>query len=433
MPVTKNIAICLILLVCAFPAKAQDSTSTFLSRLSDWTILYAISIDDFLQEERANFQIATGKRPYVTAILETDHWLLSRLNEVTKERYSSLNPKAFHIRLVFTSSASGKYRVQARMEDDENRDLTELENSFNDAYSTSSVEIVNAPTQLGKQISETWKAYQAMFPDPKGSSLYIRRMHDGAVFSEGEVMEIDPEFGETVEVELLNSDLQIINTDQSQWQNASPYENHAIVDLQNREEISLQASTYNRSVKILVRKKHSLMELKEKVRLLLIEILESKRKEAMARVDSLKSDSSMLLTEIRNIQDSINRANIPLVEIDGFQSAGVFSMYESPVVLTNQEEKRFYDVPQLRRGAENMKEYLIVHNNLRQQLSIIGFVNLLMDDPQKLLQLVENLLVNSGQLLGQLMTGRDHEENKTTARNIVISFVNQQLLLIAQK
>jgi hypothetical protein len=429
-----KIRFCILALLVAITniSRAQeDTTAGFLTSLSDWTVLYAISTDDFLQEERSLFQVATGKRPYITATMQTDHWLLSRLNRVTELRYDHISPSAFDIRLSFLQIEPGKYDIQAQMSDDEEHDLSAIETQFNEHYKNNPLQLSRIMEDLSPRIIEAWDTYQQQYPDESNAKLYIRQVADGAVFSNGETMEVDPEFGETIEVELLNSNFEVITAAQSQWQNASPYENKAIVDLRNRQEVTVTGSTYRNTVSVVVRKKQGLLELKEQIKVLLTEILESKRAQVLARIDSLRSDSSSLISRIRAVQDSINRANIPMIEIEGFQSAGVFSMYESPVALSNQEERRFYDVPQLKRGADNIREYLILRQNLRRQVNIVGFINLVVDDPKRLLVLVEDLILNSGQLLGQLLTGTDAEDNRTTARNIIVAFVNQRLLAIS--
>ncbi len=166
-------------------------------------------------------------------------------------------------------------------------------------------------------------------------------------------------------------------------------------------------------------------DLKEIVRSLLKEALAAKRQQLQGSLDSLRNDSTSIETTLGQQIARLEKGNVAM-EDDGGQMKMLF---DQPVVI--EDSALFKRSAEREKGFELIRKRKNVFNQIISKVNIEAFIDLAVDDPEKLKLLTDDLLSNSGTLLAQLLVGKDNQGDRAQAMDIVFRYVNQNIERLA--
>jgi predicted chitinase len=72
-----------------------------------------------------------------------------------------------------------------------------------------------------------------------------------------------------------------------------------------------------------------------------------------------------------------------------------------------------------------------IRQTIRRKVNVVAFANLVVDHPERLNSLLDELINNSGRLMAQLILNTDEKTIRQSARNVVVDYLNKNLEKIA--
>lgn len=213
---------------------------------------------------------------------------------------------------------------------------------------------------------------------------------------------------ETVERKVRGSDLLFPQTQAGQW--AIMAESGS-----NKATVGVKVVNFN-------------LDWKAIVKTILYEALQSQLEKTQGKIDSLEAAGAGNESELRTQLSKIEEANYPL-EPDG---SSLKSAYDEPQVLTGQDTVRFYSNEVRAEGFKKLRKFKKHFVEVLLQVNTAAFIDILVEDPKKFEELLENLVNDSGSLVIEIVTATlDQSERDGKIRKVVIDYLNANLVRLA--
>lgn len=421
--------------------QAQNNSDTsklkFFDKVVHWLSAYELSAPDFMEEEKLQFKNSCYSFVYIEALITTDVWIFSQLNKVTTARIAEKNQPYFNFKLQFIPNEEfTSYTLTANLSSSEAKEvsLSKYEKDLNDTFSSKTY---SDPLEAMEDITESIGRILALISEELGNSLapdLYFRIHDTPLtYFDHETIEVYPDEQQTVELEVLNARNEVIPGGEVKWKNASPVENRAVVDLRDYPSKKVSAESEGEVITADVRLINDIEDIRELVRSILVETLTATKQQSLDSIKLFKQDSSDARISFQKQQEVFESMNVQVTENKRMQSLGVYSLYSQPIRYTEQEKEKFYQHPELKKGAESAQKLLVSQRKKQRHLNTIALIDKILYQPQSLDEFLDDLLSQSGQLLARLLLGKNREGKKEDARGIVIQYINQRIIFSANE
>jgi hypothetical protein len=410
------------------PSDAQSKTK-FADKIGHWLYAYGMSSPDFLPEDRAAFKEKAFAEVYVEATINYDAWMFNLLNKVTQFRYPAKQMPhiIFEVKFTPTDATLTAYNIgfaiQATSEVSVN-----LQNIANEAAADLSGKTYTEPAKAVEDIEKAIKAALNTLADKLGDELAPNLLvrYANEVFWNGHEIGVMEGEGNYVELEAVDKTGAPINPSQLTWTNADPFESKGVVDMTgvNAKEVTLVKTGEERNpLRVMVKRVGTSEDINELLKMLIVEVLAAKKQQARDTIVVLRQDST---TTARNINEQL--ALLEAANLKMENSGVLFSgLYDTPPNMSVADTVLFHGNTQRSRGFEFLKKRRRLSNTIRKKINLVAFADLVVDNPEKLKDLLNELLTNSGRLVARIILNKDSKAQKDNARNIVIDFLNQNL------
>jgi hypothetical protein len=162
---------------------------------------------------------------------------------------------------------------------------------------------------------------------------------------------------------------------------------------------------------------------------LIVEVLSAKKQEVQDTLDFLQQNSVANAKKIKQYIANLERYNFPM---EGPASGSL--MFPTPLYRADSAALMNTDNEQTRNIATSilaLKKQKAIKRKIKIKANVAAFADLVVDNPERLEDLLDELLRNSGSLIAQLILNRDNSGARQTARNIVVDFINRNIERIA--
>jgi hypothetical protein len=413
------------------PSDAQSKTK-FADKIGHWLYAYGMSSPDFLPEDRAAFKEKAFAEVYVEATINYDAWMFNLLNKVTQFRYPAKQMPhiIFEVKFTPTDATLTAYNIgfaiQATSEVSVN-----LQNIANEAAADLSGKTYTEPAKAVEDIEKAIKAALNTLADKLGDELAPNLLvrYANEVFWNGHEIGVMEGEGNYVELEAVDKTGAPINPSQLTWTNADPFESKGVVDMTgvNTKEVTLVKTGEERNpLRVMVKRVGTSEDINELLKMLIVEVLSAKKQQARDTIVLLKQDSVHNLDSL-SMQIALLESNNLEMEDTGmaFQS-----LYEEPEYFPD-STNFFSSDRQKVEGFKLLKKRKKIQRTIRRKINVVAFADLVVDKPEMVKVLLDELLRNSGRLIARIILNRDSKGQRDEARNIVIDFLNKNLERIA--
>lgn len=142
----------------------------------------------------------------------------------------------------------------------------------------------------------------------------------------------------------------------------------------------------------------------------------------MLRTDSLNNDN-LIAERIAKLE----AGNFPMVS--GLPPIAMFA--DGAQLMSAQDSLWFNNNTDRKESFRLLRKRKALRHVIRKKVNVVAFANLVVDHPEKLSALVDELERNSGRLLAQLILSGNAATRIETARNLIVNFLNKNIERIA--
>jgi hypothetical protein len=139
------------------------------------------------------------------------------------------------------------------------------------------------------------------------------------------------------------------------------------------------------------------------------------------RVDSVNNANS-----VASLVGQVEAGNVPL---EGGEV--LVPLFAQPLVLTDSTGFKRNDTGIKARTLRELRRAKAIRQVLRTKVNTRAFCNLVIQKPDKLDELMDELLLNSGSLLGEIVLNLGNPAMLQSARNIIITYLNENMTRLA--
>ncbi len=163
--------------------------------------------------------------------------------------------------------------------------------------------------------------------------------------------------------------------------------------------------------------------LKNLLKDLIVEVLTSKKQEAQDTLTVIRQDSVVNSEALRGQITLLEQGNLPME----YTSTVYNPLFPGSREVSEQDSRLFNESIERKRGFELLRKRRGLKDNIREKLNTMAFADLVVDHPDKLKELLDDLLMNSGGLLAGLILGKDSDGQRDSARDIVVKYLNENM------
>jgi hypothetical protein len=409
----------------------EQSKTKFADKIGHWLYAYGMSSPDFLPEDRAAFKEKAFAEVYVEATINYDAWMFNLLNKVTKFRYPAKQMPhiVFEVKFTPTDATLTKYNIAFAIQATSEVSVN-LQNIATEAAASLSGKTYTEPAQAVADIEKAIKAALTTLAEKLGDELAPNLLvrYANEVFWDGHEIPVMEGEGNYAELEAVDKTGASINASLLTWTNADPFESKGVVDMTgvNAKEVTLvKTGEENSPLRVTLKRVGTSEDINELLKMLIVEVLTQKKRQAQDTIVILKTDSTNNARDVSTQIALLEKDNLQM-EDDGQRYTPLFS---SPQVLQN--ESHFNADHQRVRGFELLRKRKNLTNAIRRKINVVAFADLVVENPEKVRDLLDELLRSSGRLIARLIMNKDSNGQRDEARNIVIEFLNNNLERIA--
>ena len=425
------------------PYDSTENKLRFYDKLGHWFEAYQYAQDyyglaaesksdasGFLDSQQVAFKRHTFINTYVEPEIRHPNWMFWMTNRITKAKnphkvapYIILQPEftptdtsftAYTVSLQLTGSAdiAGHIgQIERKINEEQLKGLTASSpQGFKEALDEA----------LGQTLSELSEFIGRSFAPP------VAIGYEGNILIHGDQINFYEGMAETFTLQSLDRDLQPLDDARVSWQNATKQGSIATVSMQgvNRKEVSLSYRGHTSIITIV--RKGDLFDLRSIVKEQLLAVLQPRkaqhqdtlrvRQEALSRIDARLVDQLSL----------IEAGNLAIVPETTQERQALF---DSPLLIT--DSSTFQEEPKRTAGFALLREKKGLEAQVRKRLNILAFVDLVVDQPEALDDLVDAIIRDSGRLLARLIFEQSSQGQEGRVRNIVTDYLNANIEALA--
>jgi hypothetical protein len=403
----------------------------FFGKIGHWISAYSLSSEDFMTDKRDDFKSKAFAEVYVEGVLDHNSWMFNLLNRVTQARVliKQTPNVTFGVKFKPKDSNLNSYTVQLTLSGGD-----EVKVKLDDILADASKKYLdgknyNEPNNAINDIEKALEEAMNQLADRLGKTLAQDPMVrlQGEVFWNGHTIGLLDSDGNSIELEAIDKNLNPIPSTEVTWTNADPMQSKGVVDMTGVTSKNVTLSRNGgKSMTVTLKRVDGAFDINELLKSLIIEALASKKAEALDSIQKFKQDSIKNTGDAARLIAQIESANFQL-EDDGSTLAPMLLsplVYQEPDAFTNGSDKRSESFLSLKKRKK-------IRSDIRRKVNVVALADLIVDHPDQIKILLDELLKNSGRLVAQLILGKDGDDQKAAARNIVIDFLNKNLEQIA--
>jgi hypothetical protein len=440
----KNIFILTLLLVCSIISQAQVQTDTtqnktkFFDKIGHWVTAYMLGGPDFMQTQRNDFKSSAFAELYIEGSIVKDVWMFNMLNRITEMRHEQKQTPHILIKILLKpeNEALSLYSVNLNVTASQNLPIN-LATIASQAVSkhlnkTPYSEPAYAVDDIEKALEEIFQNLKTALGNSLAPNLLLR--YNNEIYWSGHEIIVLANEGNSVEIEAIDKNLQPIPSAQLSWTNASPFTHKGVVDLTNlsSQQVSVrrqQQGSQPDNATVTLKRVNVTEDINDLLKALIIEVLSAKKEEVQDTLNTLLQNRTENAEKIRQYIANLERYNFPM---EGPASGSL--MFPTPLYRADSAALMNTDNEQTRNIATSilaLKKQKAVKRKIKIKANVAAFADLVVDNPERLEDLLDELLRNSGSLIAQLILNRDNSGTRQTARNIVVDFINRNIERIA--
>jgi hypothetical protein len=436
-PYVKKIFLILLLTTSASLAVAEPFKSVDISDKIDLQEYAKASdmLQSFVQNPELSahlngFRKATFVNVYPKGMLNGQEWILKKLNEISDAQYTVLNAPYLTLEVWFTPDATAQsYTVTALFKTTDDK-LRAAVAKVNPALSSALLGKTYAQPRLAKNevnaaLFAALDALQAEIGSTFAPNIAIG--YNNNIYTNNQTIEVWQKANEGITLRAVDKN-DVLLAGPVTWTGVVGTGTTVRFPITKvgHERVTLKAG--KDEISVLMNVKEFNIDLSSLLRKLIVEVLTAKKKKAIDTLATLRKDSIANVSEIARRITELEQYNFPL-EATGVTLTPFFA---DPVTLTDSSaflnatggDKRAGSFRELRKRKK-------IHKVLRHTLNIAAFADLVVKDQSRFNTLLDDLLKNSGQLMANLILGKDSKGQEDVARSIVIDYLNKNLERLA--
>jgi hypothetical protein len=376
------------------------------------------------------FRKATFVNVYPKGMLNGQEWILKKLNEISDAQYNVLNAPYLTVEVWFTPDATAQsYTVTALFKTTDEK-LNASVAKVNPILSGALLGKTYAQPRLAKNevnaaLFAALDALQAEIGNAFAPNIAIG--YNNNIYTNNQTIEVWQKANEGITLRAVDKN-DVLLAGPVTWTGVVGTGTTVRFPITKvgHERVTLKAG--KDQVSVLMNVKEFNIDLNSLLRKLIVEVLTAKKKKAIDTLATLRQDSIANVSEIARRITELEQYNFPL-ETTGVTLTPFFA---DPVTLTDSSaflnatggDKRAGSFSELRKRKK-------IHKVLRHTLNIAAFADLVVKDQNRFNTLLDDLLKNSGQLIANLILGKDSKGQEDVARSIVIDYLNKNLERLA--
>ena len=427
----------------SWEAEAEGDTGKlkFFGKIGHWFSAYGMSAPDFMEEEIANFRSKAFAQVYIEGKINFDTWVFNKLNRVTEIRFRDkreLPYLLFDINFTPSDDKLNDYKLSVTLSGSSQItiNLRPFEKKLNAALKE--LGTMEDPSgfltgALQSKIAETLDALAERLGDRLAPNVLVKYFRGSdsltSVFFDGQEIVVYPEEGDYVELEAVDRDGNLLPSEDLKWTNAQASGSKGIVDLSetNIQQIALRYKNDNaaNNLFVTVKRFQQAANIKDLMKEILIQLLTREEEKVQKEITSLREDSAQNATTVAAELQNIENGNYPL-EVGADE---LISLYDD--LKTEEDTTAFHNDEAKRKSFSALRKHRKLKNNIRRKVNVAAFVNLAVEEPEKLKVLLDILTRQSGRLIARLVAGRDADGARDEVRDVIIQFLNTHLERIA--
>lgn len=369
----------------------------------------------------SEFKASTFVNVYPKGLMHSEEWLYKKLNQVADAQYSTLNAPYVSLEVWFTPvDQNTGYLVTLNFKGSAEikETISTANTKANQALSGSKF---SEPRESKTKVNEAIAVGLAELKTLLGSTYApnIALLYNEEMYLNRNTIEAWQSTGKTIELKAVDKNGNLL-TESVIWTNATGIGSIATypLDAVGTNSVTLRAGSNQISVNVKV--KEFTLDVNELLKRLIVEALTAKKKRATDDLVVLREDSVNNTTSLRDAIARLEKDNFPL-ENTGTTLTPLFSepiLTDSATALTSNEKVESFN---------HLRKRKKLLNTIKQNLNVSAFADLVVDNPDRLNELVDELLRSSGELIANLILGKDSKGQEDAARDIVVDYINQTL------
>jgi len=374
------------------------------------------------------FRKATFVNVYPKGLLNGNEWILKKLNEIADAQYSTLNPPSLTLEVWFTPDATAsRYLVTALFKTTEDK-LRAAVAAANPALSSALLGKTYAQPRLAKAdvnaaIFAALDALQTAIGSTFAPNIAIR--YNDVMYLNNQTIEVWQKANEGITLQAVDKN-NVLLTGALTWTNVVGTGNTIKFPIGK---VGLERVTLKRGseapISLLMKVKEFNLDLNSLLKKLIIEALSAKKKKATDTLVALRQDSLRNANDIGRLITELEKNNFPLENT----GASLTPLFANPVTLIAKADTSIFantNSTHAKSFAEIRKRKRI-HKTMRHSINVAAVADLIVTDHSRMNTLLDDLVKNSGELIANLILGKDSKGQEDIAKSIVIDYLNKNL------
>jgi hypothetical protein len=415
------------------PAPEDPNKTKFMGKIGHWLAAYGISGDDFMQQKRNEFKTAAFAEVYIEATIDYDTWMFNLLNRVTKLKYEAKQTPyiVFEIKFKPKDDKLDSYQVFLTLQPgsaiNPNQDKVVSGAAAHYLTGKTYAEPAKAGDDIESALTEALNGLAAKLGNSLAPNLMVRYQNE--VFWNGHEIPILDQEGNSVELEATDKAGKILNPNDVTWTNADPFQSKGVVDMTGvaSKSVTLTKKADSTRLTVTVKRVNASDDINALLKMLIVEVLTAKKQQAVDTLPKVRVDSVNNANDLIRQIKFLEAGNFPVDNV-GAKPIGLFT---HPPSVSVADSLRFIEGSERSKGFEFLIKRKKLRNIIWRKVNVVALANLVVDHPEKVNDLLDALLLNSGRLVARLILNKDSQGKRDAARNIVTDFLNQNLEKIA--
>ncbi|MFM9836899.1 MAG: hypothetical protein ACKVOQ_01475 [Cyclobacteriaceae bacterium] len=374
------------------------------------------------------FRKATFVNVYPKGLLNGDEWILKKLNEISDAQYSTLNPPNLTLEVWFTPDATASsYTVAALFKTTEDK-LRAAVAAANPALSSALLGKTYTQPRLAKAdvntaIFAALDALQTAIGSTFEPDIAIR--YNDVMYLNNQTIEVWQKANEGITLQAVDNN-NVLLTGALAWTNVVGTGNTVKFPIGKvgLERITLKKGT-DPPISLLVKVKEFTIDLNSLLKKLLTEALSAKKKKATDTLAVLRQDSTVNARNIGELITELEKNNFPLENT----GASLTPLFASPVTLRAESDTLVFKdaASNHAKSFAEIRKRKRIHKTMRHSINVAAVADLIVKDQSRMNTLLDDLVKNSGELIANLILGKDSKGQEDIAKSIVVDYLNKNL------
>jgi hypothetical protein len=408
---------------------SNNDTMRYISKAPHWQGVSKLTKLNYLQAQRKQFKASAYVETYVEAVLDHPSWMFTMFNQFAALGKGLRNTPhiIFHVRYKPLNDQLTSYQVSVTVSGS-----AELTLNFNAITQAANFLGLNGrtfptPQDASDEVEQTIQEAMRLISREVGSSLSPNLMvkYNNEVFWNGHEILISKEGDNRITLQPLGKFGKPLSPEQVSWTNAS----NGLVDMTGLQSKSVTLTRLDTAASLTVnikRRSSFVLDIKTLLRPIVLQVLEERLAAVLDELVNTRVDSVSNANSVASLVGQVEAGNVPL---EGREV--LVPLFVQPLVLTDSTGFKRNDTGIKARTLRELRRAKAIRQVLRTKVNTRAFCNLVIQKPDKLDELMDELLLNSGSLLGEIVLNLGDPAMLQSARNIIITYLNENMTRMA--